>query len=102
VTGNSALGKVAVVAGASSGIGAVAAHALAADGYRVALPARRPDRIAALADELGTVAVALSARNKTPAGPSVIDPADRRFTPPRRNPSSFIGPPRARSSHMAT
>jgi NADP-dependent 3-hydroxy acid dehydrogenase YdfG len=54
-------GRVAVITGASSGIGEATARALAADGYRVALLARRADRIRALADDLGDVAIAIEA-----------------------------------------
>ncbi|MEE9162927.1 MAG: SDR family oxidoreductase [Candidatus Neomarinimicrobiota bacterium] len=46
-------GKVAVVTGASSGIGAAAAHALARKGARVVLAARRLDRLEAVCAQLG-------------------------------------------------
>jgi short-subunit dehydrogenase len=45
-------GKVVVITGASSGIGAASAHLLAAQGCKVILIARRLDRLNELADEI--------------------------------------------------
>ncbi|MFS3126920.1 SDR family NAD(P)-dependent oxidoreductase [Nocardioides sp. Bht2] len=70
--------RIAVVTGASSGIGRATARALARDGFRVIAAARREDRIAELAAEIGGVAVACDvtdpaavARLAEVAGPEV-------------------------------
>ncbi|MEP7090712.1 MAG: SDR family oxidoreductase [Nocardioidaceae bacterium] len=58
--------KSAVVTGASSGIGAATARHLAAEGFQVFCAARREDRVAALAEEIGG----------TPVRCDVTDPDD--------------------------
>lgn len=52
-------GRTALITGASSGLGAHFGRILAAHGARVALGARRVDRLAALADEIGPAAAAV-------------------------------------------
>ena len=53
MTTDSTQPRTAVVTGASSGIGAATARALAAEGFRVVCAARRTDRIEDLAKEIG-------------------------------------------------
>lgn len=59
-------GQVAVVTGASSGIGAAVARALSADGAHVVLAARRESRLRAVADDL----------ERTAGARSVVQPTD--------------------------
>ncbi|WP_441245757.1 SDR family oxidoreductase [Kitasatospora sp. McL0602] len=56
--------KVAVVTGASSGIGAATARRLAADGFDVVLTARRTERIEQLAKEIGGRAYTLDVTDR--------------------------------------
>ncbi len=51
------MGRVALVTGASSGLGEAVARSLAEAGAKVAVTARRYDRLAQLADEIGGLAI---------------------------------------------
>src|SRR5215212_5331411 len=51
--------RTAVVTGASSGIGAATARALASAGFQVFLGARRQDRLREVADSIGNLATPL-------------------------------------------
>lgn len=69
-------GRVAIVTGASSGLGASVAEALASVGARVAVVARRQDRLAELAKEIDGLAVACDLSDPDRVGsvvPAVVE-----------------------------
>ena len=65
-------GKVAVVTGASAGIGAATAHILASAGARVLLVARRQDRLKALQQEIGEAAQFMALDLSDPSSASAL------------------------------
>jgi NADP-dependent 3-hydroxy acid dehydrogenase YdfG len=76
-TGERLHGRRVLVTGASSGIGAETARAIVAAGGRVALLARRQERIAELADELDGVAVPADVADVDAARAAVTEAASR-------------------------
>ncbi|WP_405718374.1 SDR family oxidoreductase [Streptomyces sp. NBC_01537] len=69
-------GRVAIVTGASSGLGASVAQALSSFGARVAVVARRQDRLAELAKEIDGLAVACDLSDPDRVGsvvPAVVE-----------------------------
>jgi NADP-dependent 3-hydroxy acid dehydrogenase YdfG len=69
-------GRRVLVTGASSGIGAATARACAEGGARVALLARRTDRIADLAEEIGGTAITADVTDPTAVAEAVDAAAD--------------------------
>jgi NADP-dependent 3-hydroxy acid dehydrogenase YdfG len=74
-----AASRIAVVTGASSGIGAATARVLAEAGYRVVLTARRKDRIEALAEEINQAGHAATAYQLDVTDRAAVDEFARAF-----------------------
>ncbi|MCP2250215.1 NADP-dependent 3-hydroxy acid dehydrogenase YdfG [Lentzea aerocolonigenes] len=73
-----AMSKVVLISGASSGIGEATARVLAAAGHQVFLGARREDRLAALADEIGGAYAPLDVTSRE-SFQSFVDAAVERY-----------------------
>jgi len=71
-------GKVAIVSGGGTGIGAATARLFAHEGARVVVTGRRPGPIEAVADEIGGVAVPGDASDPMHAA-AAVEAAEQRF-----------------------
>jgi NADP-dependent 3-hydroxy acid dehydrogenase YdfG len=71
-------GKVAIVTGGGTGIGAATARRFAAEGAHVVVTGRRPEPIGAIAEEIGGVAVAGDAADADHAR-AAVETATRSF-----------------------
>ena len=74
-------GRVALVVGASKGIGRAIAAELVAEGARVAVASRSRDRIEAAAGQLGAVGLVYDTADLDAAGPLVAEVAERLGAP---------------------
>ena len=70
--------KTGLIVGTGSGISAAFARALAADGYRVALSARKIDKLAGLAGDIGAVTISADA-TLTDGVAKLFDEVDRQL-----------------------
>lgn len=95
-------GRVAIVTGASKGLGLGAARALAADGARLVLCARDAERLEAAASELPTETVSIAADVTRPETPvRLAETAVERFGALHVLVANAGGPPQARALEVA-